>query len=362
MSQTVGPLQAQNLLSEIEVQGSTAQGVARGNLGIGIDPGPFLPLTGGALSGALTVNAALTASPLNQSVTFAPTGSGVVTINPATLGSLNNISIGGVTAAPVRSTTLTATSTVSLSPANTTVTISPSGTGTVVISPAVAGSMDNMVIGGTTPLAVHATTFGATGAVTLSPANANVVISPTGTGLVTINPATAGTVNNVSVGQTTPLAGKFTALQSTSTFTPATIAGIVGTTTNDSAQAGSWQEYTAVSVGPVSLSNGANANLITQSIGAGDWEIMATVQYVAGSGATMGTRAHGISTTSLAFGSLGTATQIGSVVTGPAADVAPSPLVKVKLASTTNVYCVAQANFSGGTVQVAAQMRWNRAR
>lgn len=58
-------------------------------------------------------------------------------------------------------------------------------------------------------------TFGALtaqGAVALSPANANVVLSPTGTGVVTINPATAGTINNCSVGATTPLAGTFTAL------------------------------------------------------------------------------------------------------------------------------------------------------
>lgn len=44
------------------------------------------------------------------------------------------------------------------------------------------------------------------GAVALSPANANVVISPTGTGVVTIAPATAGSLNNVIIGGTTPLA------------------------------------------------------------------------------------------------------------------------------------------------------------
>lgn len=54
------------------------------------------------------------------------------------------------------------------------------------------------------------TTLAASGAVALSPANANVVASPTGSGVVTINPASAGTVNNVSVGATTPLAGTFT--------------------------------------------------------------------------------------------------------------------------------------------------------
>jgi hypothetical protein len=47
-------------------------------------------------------------------------------------------------------------------------------------------------------------------ATNITPANAAVAISPTGTGTVTINPATASTMNNVSVGATTALTGRFT--------------------------------------------------------------------------------------------------------------------------------------------------------
>ena len=47
-------------------------------------------------------------------------------------------------------------------------------------------------------------------ATNINPANAAVNISPTGTGTVTINPATASTMNNVAIGGTTPLAGSFT--------------------------------------------------------------------------------------------------------------------------------------------------------
>lgn len=85
----------------------------------------------------------------------------------------------------------------------------------------VAGSIDNTPIGVTTPSTGAFTTLSATGAVALSPANANVVLSPTGTGVVTINPATAGTLNNVAIGGSTPLAGAFTTLSATgiATFT-----------------------------------------------------------------------------------------------------------------------------------------------
>jgi hypothetical protein len=43
-----------------------------------------------------------------------------------------------------------------------------------------------------------------------------VTLSPLGTGTVTINPATAGTINNVTIGATTALSGAFTSLSATS--------------------------------------------------------------------------------------------------------------------------------------------------
>jgi hypothetical protein len=45
----------------------------------------------------------------------------------------------------------------------------------------------------------------ANGGFTASGANVNDVLSPTGTGIVTINPATAGSMNNVTIGNVTPL-------------------------------------------------------------------------------------------------------------------------------------------------------------
>lgn len=55
------------------------------------------------------------------------------------------------------------------------------------------------------------------GAFNMNPANANISIAPTGTGTLTVNPATAGTINNMAIGGTTPLAGAFTTLSATST-------------------------------------------------------------------------------------------------------------------------------------------------
>jgi hypothetical protein len=52
-------------------------------------------------------------------------------------------------------------------------------------------------------------------ATNINPANAAVNISPTGTGTVTINPATASTMNNVAIGGTTALTGRFTSVTAT---------------------------------------------------------------------------------------------------------------------------------------------------
>lgn len=54
------------------------------------------------------------------------------------------------------------------------------------------------------------------GGVQLSPVGANVLISPTTTGLVTINPNTAGSMNNMTVGNAVPKNGTFLVLASNS--------------------------------------------------------------------------------------------------------------------------------------------------
>jgi hypothetical protein len=52
-------------------------------------------------------------------------------------------------------------------------------------------------------------------ATNITPANAAVAISPTGTGTLTLNPATASTINNMSIGATTALTGRFTDVTAT---------------------------------------------------------------------------------------------------------------------------------------------------
>jgi hypothetical protein len=80
-------------------------------------------------------------------------------------------------------------------------------------------------------------------AININPANAAVAISPTGTGTVaispagalTVNPTAASTMNNVAIGGSTAAAGKFTTLEATgvSTFSAGTAAAPAITTTGN---------------------------------------------------------------------------------------------------------------------------------
>jgi hypothetical protein len=62
---------------------------------------------------------------------------------------------------------------------------------------------------------VNALTLSATDTVNLSPVDKNVTISPSGTGQLVVNTGVAGTINNMSIGQTTARDGSFLALNAT---------------------------------------------------------------------------------------------------------------------------------------------------
>jgi hypothetical protein len=119
-------------------------------------------VNGGALNGTvgatvastgafttLSATGAVTFSPANANVTISPTGTGLVTINPATAGSINNVTIGATTAATVRGTTITATTAFS-GPHNGTVGATTPNTGvfTSINGGQLAGMRNRIINGG----------------------------------------------------------------------------------------------------------------------------------------------------------------------------------------------------------------------
>jgi hypothetical protein len=192
-----------------------------GSLRVGGGLGVVGRIYGGSLQNtpigsSVASTAAFTSLTANGAVTFTQNTASTTTTS-GTLVVSGGIGLTGAINSGLSSSFngLTSTNTTILSPANASVTISPTGTGTVTIAPATAGTINNMSIGATTATTGRFTTLTTTSTATFSPANANVILSPTGTGTVTIAPATAGTINNMSIGATTATTGRFTTVTST---------------------------------------------------------------------------------------------------------------------------------------------------
>ena len=165
---------------------------------------------------SVTTNATTNTVTLNTSGSIADlTVTNSLTANPTVTGAINNVVVGAVSPSSGTFNALTALSTVSFSPNNASITISPTGTGTVTVNPTVTGNINNVVVGATTPAAGTFTILSSTGNVSFNGNNANISISPTGTGIVTINPAQTGSINNVTLGLGAPLAGRFTTVRMT---------------------------------------------------------------------------------------------------------------------------------------------------
>lgn len=145
---------------------------------------------------------------------IAVSGQNTIGLN-ATTNTLTVASGGGIA---ITTNPTTNTLTFNISPTITVANLTVSNT--LNINPSTTGTLDNITIGGTTPKAGTFTALTTTAAVNLSPANANVTISPTGTGQLVIAPSGGGTLDNVVIGSITPAAATFTnvALSSTQQF------------------------------------------------------------------------------------------------------------------------------------------------
>lgn len=142
-----------------------------------------------------------------------------------------------------------------------------------------------------------------------------------------------------SIGGTTPAAGAFTTLSATGTITPSQTNGIVGTTTNNNANAGSVGELVESSVTSQTVTTAAG-NLTSISLTAGDWDVaMAITSDNTGSAVAM---IGGISQTSATFaGTAGKDFVYQSAVVAVGFISLAIPRVRISLAATTTIYLVA---------------------
>lgn len=169
-------------------------------------------------------------------------------------------------------------------------------------------------------------------------------------------PATAASgapINGTAIGGTTPAAGAFTSLSATGNLTPSQTNGIVGTTTNNSANAGSVGEFVSslvASGSPVSLSNNTPANVTSISLTAGDWDVQGNINF-SGTAATVTGGSGGITSTSATVPVDGSEVYDGTVTTVLSDTSSITlPRKRFSLSGTTTVFLVASKAFSAGTV------------
>lgn len=151
-------------------------------------------------------------------------------------------------------------------------------------------------------------------------------------------------------------------LTSTGSITPSTTAGIIGTTTNDNANAGSFGEFIAQQNPSASLSTGVTANVTSITLTAGDWDVEGNVEYVAAAGTSIAQCVTAVTSTSATIPSA-PARSVGNY-SAPAGNSQSqvAPILRFSISSTTTVYLVANSTFGGGTLTASGFIRARRVR
>jgi hypothetical protein len=216
-----------------------------------------------------------------------------------------------------------------------------------------------------TPLGIGAltpATAASTYAPIASPAFTGLPAAPTASATTnTTQLATTAMVNSAITGNN--LAGSFTTLAASSTINPSQTAGIVGTTTNNNANAGSVGEFpTPTNLTGVSLSTGVAANVSSISLTAGDWEVSGSIQFVPAATTTVQVITGGVTSSSATLPTSAALTLIQSTLATGALEVIPVPVQRFSLASTTTVYMVAQATFGVSTMTAGGFLHVRRVR
>jgi hypothetical protein len=138
------------------------------------------------------------------------------------------------------------------------------------------------------------------------------------------------------------------------TITPASVAGVVGTTTNDNAQAGSFGEYlsTDLPIGtPTTLANSTPKTAVTLPLTAGDWD----VTFVGGFVFTAATVTACVASTSLGNNTIDTTlgrfaqSNLTSVGSGSNEALCVASR-RFSLSASTNIFGVLDCVFSAGSV------------
>lgn len=272
-----------------------------------------------------------------------PTGSVagqvIVSSGPTTVAAWGGIGLSGITAIAANTVLANATG----SSASPTAFAMPSCTGTSNALGYTAGT--GIICNGS----INAVTLGGVAAASYltsaTAASTYATIAQATTALA----ATGGSINGVTSGLTTPAASKVTTLVATSTITPSTTAGIVGTTLGDNANAGSVGEAQPTTTSGTSLSTGVPANCASETLTAGDWDVSGTVQFIPAGTTIITAETAAISAVSATIGAVSQSQVIFITHAAGQGDILNTGYLRVDSSSSTTVFAVGSLNFNTST-------------
>lgn len=182
--------------------------------------------------------------------------------------------------------------------------------------------------------------------------------SPTFTGTPAAPTATLGT-NTTQIATTAFVIANAVTANSPTITTP----NIVGVTNGSNATAGSVGELISATGTSTAITTTTATNATSISLTAGDWDVQSVIQYTPGSGATVTTVTTSVSTTSATQGSFPTVNVMTGSFNNSLGSVGiASPIARLNITSTTTVYAVGLAIFSGGTCNFQGFIRARRVR
>lgn len=165
-----------------------------------------------------------------------------------------------------------------------------------------------------------------------------------------------------AIGATTPGSGAFTTISASGAITPSQTAGIVGTTTNNSPNAGSVGEIIANQGLLVPMTSTVVANITSAPLTAGDWDVVGNLEFTPAAGTTF-TQAVASFNSVSATNQAPPARAVGNY-SAPAGSIQTMnlPSLNFKLAAPATIYLVAVASFTGGTLTASGFIRAQRPR
>jgi hypothetical protein len=152
---------------------------------------------------------------------------------------------------------------------------------------------------------------------------------------------------------------------SATSLTFSSTTGIVGTTTNNDAAAGSVGEYLTNTSGSISLTNNTDAGTASISLTAGDWDVWGDIEFKPGATTVTTVIKVGITTTSATLPASpagGAFFNLALAYTGNSTIDLPIGMRRITIASTTTAFLVTNCTFATSTLSAVGFLAARRVR